>query len=248
MSGSINQSMNEWMTKLFVEQSLASPGSAKHILLQILIVAISRLDRTYTPIHQGSTNRLSWLSAITETPISQGNFSLEFTFKIPKKGYFWQNKNLSQKQVTVTEKLSMTETNICHRKKVYLTEIIFCQTKISVREKKFPSQKKVSVRVSVREIHLCDWKKFPSQKKVSVSEKKFWHRQKFLSEKKLPSQKQVDKNLIYQDIVLSSSKGKCEEKEKKQFCRHNNILLLWSQIYTIQIYALSRKLSYKKMG
>ena len=43
------------------------------------------------------------LSEITETPISHGNFSLEITYEMPKNGYFWQNKFLSQKQVTVTE-------------------------------------------------------------------------------------------------------------------------------------------------
>ena len=39
-------------------------------------------------LEQVSTKWLSRLSAITETPISHGNFSLEIKYKISKKGYY----------------------------------------------------------------------------------------------------------------------------------------------------------------
>ena len=65
---------------------------------------------------QGSTKWLSQLSGITDTPVSQGNFSLEYTHGKPKKMDFWHkqfsvrdNKFLSQKQVSVTE------SGFCHR-------------------------------------------------------------------------------------------------------------------------------------
>ena len=70
------------------------------------------------PCHQGSANWLSWLSEITENPISHGNFSLEIMYKIPKTGYFQHKKFLSQKQVNVTKKLSVTETNFLNRNKL----------------------------------------------------------------------------------------------------------------------------------
>ena len=50
---------------------------------------------------QGSTNLLSLLSEITETPTSHGNFSWEFRYKKPKKcNYLSQKVFLQQKPVT----------------------------------------------------------------------------------------------------------------------------------------------------
>ena len=66
---------------------------------------------------QDSTKWLSRLSEITETPISNGNFSLELMCKIPKTGYFGHNKFLSEKEVNVTQQLSVTETDFLHRHK-----------------------------------------------------------------------------------------------------------------------------------
>ena len=102
--------------------------------------------------------------------------------------YFLQNKFLSQKQVSVAQKLSVTETNSFHRKKIIVTEKIPFKNKSS-------SQKQVQVLVSVRETHFCH------RKIVSVTEKLFCHQPKFLSEKK------VDRNLTYKDIVLSNNKN-----------------------------------------
>ena len=45
---------------------------------------------------------INWFSQLTENHISHGNFSLEIMYKVPKTGYFWQNKFLSQKQVIVS--------------------------------------------------------------------------------------------------------------------------------------------------
>ena len=53
----------------------------------------------------GSKKWVSWVSKITETPISNGNFSLEITYKLSKKGYFLQKIFWSQKQTTETEKV-----------------------------------------------------------------------------------------------------------------------------------------------
>ena len=85
---------------------------------------------------------------------------------IDKKGYVWHNNFLSQKQVTVTEKLSVTETNICCNKKVFVTGTSLCLTKIYVffpSEKSFPLQKQVVVRVYIWKKHFCHRKKFLSQ-------------------------------------------------------------------------------------
>ena len=47
----------------------------------------------------------------------------------------------------------------------------------------------------------------------SVSESLFVQKEKFLSDKMLLSQKQVDRNLKYQHIVLSWPKGKCKRND-----------------------------------
>ena len=80
---------------------------------------------------QGSTKWVSWVSEITETPISHGNFSLEITYKMPKKRAF------------LTEHGLVTETRYCNKKNFFASE------KISVTEKKFMSQKQVYVRQKI---------------------------------------------------------------------------------------------------
>ena len=124
------------------------------------------------PLHcQGSTKWLSWLSEITETLISHGNCSWKSRIKCPKG-------------------VNFTEINFCHRNKLLkqkknsLTYTSFCQRKISVREEEnssenmFPSEKQVSVWVSVKETHFCH------RKQDSVKEKSFFHRKKFLPQTK----------------------------------------------------------------
>ena len=79
-------------------------------------------------------------------------------------------------------------------------------------ENKFPSQKQVYVQVSVKETPFCQRKKFFHRNKF-LSQEFFLLQTKFsVREKKLPSQKQVHGNLMYQDIALSSPKGKCVKK------------------------------------
>ena len=73
-------------------------------IYSVYVLFVSCID---TVCQQGFTKWLSWLSEITETPIYHGNFSLKIMYKMPKKGYFGPNKFLSQKQVIVTEKLSV---------------------------------------------------------------------------------------------------------------------------------------------
>ena len=80
---------------------------------------------------QGSTKWSSWLSKITETPISHGNVFLEIRYKMRQKRYFWQNKllplKLRQKQISV--QVSVRDTYFYWRRK-NLSERIslsFCQ-------------------------------------------------------------------------------------------------------------------------
>ena len=104
---------------------------------------------------------LSWLFFIIENTISQWNFSLDITLKKLQKPYFWQNKFLSQKKVSVTEKLfCYTYIFLLQKKRVYVTKTIFCVTKIYVRENyssgnKFFSQKQFSSCVSVSKNVFC---------------------------------------------------------------------------------------------
>ena len=74
---------------------------------------------------QGSTKWFkSWLSEITEILFSHRNFSLEITYKIPKTGYFGHKKvSVSQKQVNVTQKRSVTETSLLHRNKFQVLDL-----------------------------------------------------------------------------------------------------------------------------
>ena len=78
---------------------------------------------------EGSTEWVYWISKITEDPISHGNFSLEITYKMSKKGVFDQ-------------------ANFCHRIK-YLSQKIFVTEKTYVTDKKFISQKQASVTKSL---------------------------------------------------------------------------------------------------
>ena len=76
---------------------------------------------------QGSKKWVSWVSGITEHPISHGNFSLEITYKMSKKRCFWQYKFLSQNKRTVTEKnIFVTEKKCMSQKKVFATETCLC--------------------------------------------------------------------------------------------------------------------------
>ena len=143
---------------------------------------------------------LSWLFFIIENTISQWNFSLDITLKKLQKPYFWQNKFLSQKKVSVTEKLfCYTYIFLLQKKRVYVTKTIFCVTKIYVRENyssgnKFFSQKQFSSRVSVsKNVFVTEEEKILSQNCF------FCHGQKLLLEKKkkVLSQKKVDRNIIY---------------------------------------------------
>ena len=121
--------------------------------------------------------------------------------KCPNNFFFTEKVSVTETSLTtVTEKHSVKETNFCHRKKLYVTEIFpsdktFCHRKISFR-------KQVTVQVSVRENKFFHRKKFLLKKKNSATDKSFCQR------KKLQSQKQVNRNLTYQDIVISSPKGK----------------------------------------
>ena len=72
-----------------------SPGVDPHIRRQMHDIRITNQSTRYWPSHlahhdlcQGSTKWLSWLSKITENPISHGNFSMKITDKILKTGYF----------------------------------------------------------------------------------------------------------------------------------------------------------------
>ena len=106
---------------------------------------------------QGSTHWLSWLSEITETPISHEDFSQEITYKMPKKRDFWQNMFQSQKHFNVKE-------------------IVLWQKQNYVKENKFMSQKHVlSAKKAVRE-------KITFRKHVSITKTSFSHRNKFLPE------------------------------------------------------------------
>ena len=124
---------------------------------------------------------------------------------IPKKGYLWQNKFLSQKQVIVTRKLFVTETNffikklISFRKQVSITETSFCL-------------------ISNKEIHFC------------IRKKSFCHRKVFFHWKKFLLEKNVLKNLILKAI---DPKAKVLCTKNNPFCRHNTITFFLSQIHTI---------------
>ena len=97
---------------------------------------------------------------------------------------------MSQKQVIMTQKVSVTETNLLQRKKINFTEPSFFPTKISVRIFFFLQKRSFSPG-------------FLSEKKASAMEKKkIPVTEKFPSErKKLLSQKQVGRNLIYKGGV-----------------------------------------------
>ena len=87
----------------------------------------------------------------------------------------------------------------------------FCQRKKFLYTKKFNHRKKFLVEFPSEKHSSATEKKVLVTEKVSVTErkKKLPQTKVFVREKMLPSQKQVDKNLIYQDIMLSSPKGKC---------------------------------------
>ena len=51
-------------------------------------LSVAALESTDCYLGQGSTKWVSWVSKITEDPISYGNFSLEITYKMSKKGVF----------------------------------------------------------------------------------------------------------------------------------------------------------------
>ena len=152
-----------------------------------------------------------------------------FTWKSLIKGTI---NRIFDRKVSVTEKGGVTETNFCRRTKFKPLKKVFVRTKIYVNKIMFfrkqvsITEKKVLVRVSVKEKHICY-----RRKKICH---RFFSGQKSLSKKK--NVHQVDRNLIHQDIVLSSHKEKFVKKRKK--CRNNSITLFLMQIHTIKMYTL----------
>ena len=88
----------------------------------------------------------------------------------PIKGYFGQNKFLSQKQVIVTQKTSHDRNKFPSQKQVSFRPKFWSEGKFLL-ENKFPSKKQIFVRVSVKETHFCHRKKVFLTGKVSVREK-----------------------------------------------------------------------------
>ena len=95
-----------------------------------------------------------------------------------------------------------------------ITEAIFFLAKISIRKNFFRKQVyiiEISCSPSVRQRKtFLSQKSFLSQKMFYVTDKSFFHRKCFIPqitifirEKNVLSQRQVDKNLIYKDIVYT---------------------------------------------
>ena len=134
---------------------------------------------------------------------------MEITKKCLKKcildGTSCQNRNT----VIDRYKIMSKKNKFCHRKKFLSDKRFYCQRNSFL-------QKNVSITKISSYLSFWYRKLFLSQKKVSVLGQKFLSQKSFLLKtkvsvrKKLPSKKQVDKNLIYEHIVLSSSKGKCD--------------------------------------
>ena len=118
-------------------------------LLSPVTCHLSTITCLMSPVtcHLFSVTWVSWLSKITENFIFHGNFSVEIPYKVPKRGYFWQNKILSQKQIIVSQKLSVTEARfLCRNKFISQKQVYFQQivTEASfLYRKKFIFQKKV---------------------------------------------------------------------------------------------------------
>ena len=142
----------------------------------------------YTALVKGSEVKCSGLHKVVILVIRDNgishfmiNFSLEIQYKIPNKRYFWQNKFLSQKQVSVTEtsycntktffdrnrfpsqktKQNDTKKSFFQKKSfcINIYSFIFFRKKVSIT---------VSFRISIRETNFC-------QRKNSLCHRKsFW--------------------------------------------------------------------------
>ena len=144
-----------------------------------------------------------------------------------KRGYFWQNKFLSQKQVLSekfwSKKKISSENKFQSQKLVLVTETTFCLSfcprctfllqNNSVTECLYVSQKN-----SASDKYVCHRINLPSQKQVSFMKR-------FLFSFPLHTagwtelattcniwEEWFDRNLLYQDIVISSPKRKCVKK------------------------------------
>ena len=158
--------------------------------------------------HLFSVTWVSWLSKITENYIFHGNFSVEITYKVPKRGYFWQNKILSQKQIIVSQKLSVTEARFLCRNK-------------------FISQKQVYFQQIVTEASFLYRKKFIFQKKKFILQKQVYFQKKNLVRGKISLRKPVYitktnfcPSLFQRNTLRSQKKVLVAEK-----------LLPWTKVY-----------------
>ena len=121
-------------------------------------------------------------------------FVLEIMYRMPQKGYFWPEQNLSQKQVTETETNYLIDTTFCHGKKSLCHKNKFRQRKISFR-------KQVSIAEPSFCPSFCQWntfvtdKKFLSKKKVSVTEKNSAKDNKYFGEKIFCGRSSLIRNL-----------------------------------------------------
>ena len=130
------------------------------------------------------------------------------------------------KRVFLTDQVSVSEVSYSYRKKlsVYQKKSLLHRKKVSeiqkfLSQKKFPSENSFHHRNKLMSEFPSEIQISVIERKILLQEKKFFHRKKILPQtkvsvkgKKILSQKQVDRNLIYQDIVLSSPKGKCVKK------------------------------------
>ena len=133
----------------------------------------------------GSTKLVSWVSKITEYPISHRSFSLEIMYNMSEQSsvtYCHRKKNhvtetnlsqkkLHQSKITLSKIVSTTEPSFGHRNKICLS---YSRINTFLSEKKFLSQKTVSV----TENHNISEKKIFRNRRKLMSQKKFRHRYK----------------------------------------------------------------------
>ena len=153
----------------------------------------------------GFTKWLSQVSEITENHILHGNMetlSWKSLIKSQKQGIHDSTKYVTETSYCITNIICDRKESFHHRrgKKLCHRKKFISNNNKKIREhpslkKQFLSEKLISVQVSVQETHFRHKKCFCRRKKIPAINKASFR-------KNLPSQKQVDRILICEDIVF----------------------------------------------
>ena len=130
-----------------------------------------------------------------------------------------------QKNILWQKWIFVTEKSVCHQNK-FQSDKYFWKRKQIGQKTSLDHRYKWVIQVSVIETNYGQRKKvFCHIKQLFSPQNKSCKKKNFHQRKKLPLQRQVHRNIMYQNIVLSSSEWKYVKKNKKYRHKYFTVLV-----------------------